>query len=297
MSTFPSGNFTIVNNGTGRCVRVRLGETKDVSDWKEGTKYLQSVTAKPTLELGEADGTPATAWWYHTADDAVERHPFNQIVSHAVSEYQNIGNYCVWLYSTPASKPTEDEITIARADFRNRLDSVPTATRDRLAHLLPEEHKPTGTEAERERKWWSWDLGCSLFEYTPDGLTFTEEETAAMRAYLKAVAEEGFAALRPGPGPLTRTEMDGCGRNRHAGISTYRWVYDGTYIYGADDTVPVEHTYWTDAGGSLVGRNKGEPGQKWTIAPWTPPAPGPDMTALALTGLFGPLGALFGGRS
>ncbi|MGW1642934.1 hypothetical protein [Streptomyces lavendulae] len=44
MSTFPEGNFTIVNNETGRCVRVRLGQTTDVSDWKEGTKCLQYVT-------------------------------------------------------------------------------------------------------------------------------------------------------------------------------------------------------------------------------------------------------------
>ncbi|MEU9418135.1 hypothetical protein [Streptomyces sp. NPDC048272] len=97
MSTFPDGNFTIVNNETSRCVRVRLGRTKDVSDWQAGTKYLQSVTAKPTLELGEPDGSPATAWWFSTIDDAGERRPFNQIVSHAVGEYQNIGDHCVWL--------------------------------------------------------------------------------------------------------------------------------------------------------------------------------------------------------
>ncbi|MFF4321360.1 hypothetical protein [Streptomyces sp. NPDC001568] len=51
MATFPDGNFTIVKNETGRCVRVRLGRTKDVSDWQAGTQYPQHVTEKPTLEL------------------------------------------------------------------------------------------------------------------------------------------------------------------------------------------------------------------------------------------------------
>ncbi|MFI8265507.1 hypothetical protein [Streptomyces sp. NPDC085665] len=53
--------------------------------------------------------------------------------------------------------------------------------------------------------------------------------------------------------------------------STFRWVYDGTHIYGADSkTVPSERTYWTDEGGSLVGKDKGGPGQAWTLAPWKP---------------------------
>ncbi|MFD8795121.1 hypothetical protein [Streptomyces vinaceus] len=48
--------------------------------------------------LGEPDGSPATVWWFSTIDDAAERRPFSQIVSHAVGEYQNIGNHCcVWL--------------------------------------------------------------------------------------------------------------------------------------------------------------------------------------------------------
>ncbi|MFD6875695.1 MULTISPECIES: hypothetical protein [unclassified Streptomyces] len=72
-----------------------------VSDWKEGTKYLQYVTGTPSLELGEADGSPATAWWFSTSEDASERRPFQQIVSHAVGEYQNIGDHCVWLDINP----------------------------------------------------------------------------------------------------------------------------------------------------------------------------------------------------
>ncbi|MFI0960610.1 hypothetical protein ACH4S8_04180 [Streptomyces sp. NPDC021080] len=90
MSKLPAGNFTIVNDETGRCVRVRLGRAKDVSDWKEGAKYLLSVTDKPSLELGTPDGSPSTAWWFSTFDDGGQ--PYNQFVSYAVGEYQNIGN-------------------------------------------------------------------------------------------------------------------------------------------------------------------------------------------------------------
>ncbi len=78
--------------------------------------------------------------------------------------------------------------------------------------------------------------------------------------------------------------------------STYRWAYDGTYIYGADSkTVPAERTYWTDEGGSLVGRSKGGPGQTWSLAAWKPTEAQPDpVRAVALTGLFGPIAGLLG---
>ncbi|MFE9137618.1 hypothetical protein [Streptomyces sp. NPDC007355] len=66
-------------------------------------------------------------------------------------------------------------------------------------------------------------------------------------------------------------------------------MYNATYIHGADDYVPQGRAYWTDEGGRLVGKAKGEPGQKWTIAPWTPPARKSDMSELVLTGLLGPL--------
>ncbi|MGX4695192.1 hypothetical protein [Streptomyces sp. JNUCC 63] len=53
--------------------------------------------------------------------------------------------------------------------------------------------------------------------------------------------------------------MRGCGDSRSTG-NTCRWVYDGTYIYGADSkTAAVERTYWTDDNGYLVGKNKGGP--------------------------------------
>ncbi|GGX47622.1 hypothetical protein [Streptomyces chryseus] len=96
--------FTITNKETGLCLRARLADSKDVGDYKEGMKYLMSVTAPPVLELGPADGSLATAWYFHTADDPSERQPFNQIASVAVRDLQNIGNYCVWLDAMDGGK-------------------------------------------------------------------------------------------------------------------------------------------------------------------------------------------------
>lgn len=93
------------------------------------------MTEKPTLELGEADNTPATVWWHHTGDDGGR--PYNQIVSHAVREYQNIGNHCVWMHAD-GSKAGTDRFNTERA-FLNRLDDMPADVRKRLAPLIPAE--------------------------------------------------------------------------------------------------------------------------------------------------------------
>ncbi|MEU2835301.1 hypothetical protein ABZ667_43150 [Streptomyces lavendulae] len=431
MSKFPEGKFTIVNNETGRTVRVRLGRTHDVSDWKEGTKYLQSVTEKPTLELGEADNTPATVWWHYTAEDAVKRRPFNQIVSHAVGEYQNIGNYCVWMDSDWSSQ-TANRFDTALA-FENRLNDMPAEVRERLAPLIPsewttlradqraeqaedlefqkaeearagadaemeawaaeenppndqdlgllraqrlgdEDTLPAQWESERyyslpedereewlsnltpekqealrsgfsERMWnavmrletdpraeqvreragkllpeirerhtaaalaaipqddleW-WHLWCAhrkiqgsviVFSGVTTGSSQHDRLIAALETYVEAAAKEGI--VPPVIAADSTTRMYGSGAS-NGPSSTYGWTYDGTYIYAADShTIPSEQTYWTDAGGYLVGRPKGGPGQTWSIVKWTPTPPTPNYTAVALTGLFGPLGALFGG--
>ncbi|MFJ8335414.1 hypothetical protein [Streptomyces sp. NPDC094437] len=407
MSTFPQGNFTIVNDETGCCVRVRLGRSTDVSDWKRGTTYLQTVTEKPLLELGEADNSPATVWWFDTGDDSVERRPFNQIVSYAVGEYQNIGRHCVWLYTDALEE--EKEKQRAARQFADRLDSMPEPLRERLGELIPADWKAQhakktagelklwqwlreiqerarakveaeleawetdeeplsddqldALEALREREleygfaWnaaqardealpeepeWteeekalreeiapryeeirayaeefipeyeeprlkdlelerqakiladerhSWHENCVFLTfYGADGLgSMSKEHLSVLRAYLAGAAEEGIHPTPDAPG--ARTGMYGSGASRGRG-STYRWVYDGTYIYGADSgTVPSERTYWTDDNGYLVGKNKGGPGQTWTIAPWTPtPRPEARPFSLMLTGLFGPIG-------
>ncbi|MGW5307656.1 hypothetical protein ACWERF_27435 [Streptomyces griseoluteus] len=129
MTTYPEGNFTIVNNETGRALRVRLGETEDVSDHKEGTVYLQYVTERPTLQLGEPDNSPASVWWYSTVEDS------RQIVSYAVGEYQNIGDYCVWMHVDT----NLDDLFDTEAAFQNRLNDMPADVRNRLAPLIPDE--------------------------------------------------------------------------------------------------------------------------------------------------------------
>ncbi|MFK0238195.1 hypothetical protein [Streptomyces vinaceus] len=136
MSKFPDGPFTIVNQETGRCVRVRLGETVDVSDYKEGTKYLQYVSYKPTLEIGPDDGSPATSWFYRSHDDPLERQPFDQIASAAVTDLQNIGDYGVWMYSDPAAQ----ELEKARLQewYASRLNDAAGKSGERLDALIPE---------------------------------------------------------------------------------------------------------------------------------------------------------------
>ncbi|MGW6568432.1 hypothetical protein [Streptomyces sp. NPDC054975] len=436
MSKIPAGNFTIVNNETGRCVRVRLGRTKDVSDYKEGTKYLQYVTDKPTLELGTPDNSPSTAWWFNTTQDGVERQPFNQIVNFAVDEYQNIGRYGVWMY-TDYSDDFDDR-NYSEGLYESRLNDLPVELRTKLGALIPKEwhawhtksysarledwkeahyeteemrvrliaeleawaadeeplsadkfaqlkaireRKIAEAEARARREWerawrgedeetdpyepsdearpqkpskeelallkevetepraariesrteellpaaqerrnkaleleWQrrapvasleeWHMNCALLAFHKNGvirLTNHNYESpedrkvaAAVRAYTDAAAKEGIKPLVISQS-AARTELYGCGASRHEG-STYRWVYDGTHIYGADSkTVPAEQTYWTDEDGRLVGKNKGGPGQTWTLAPWKPSPQATDpVRAVVLTGLFGPLGVIFG---
>jgi hypothetical protein len=298
MSTFPDGKFTIVNNETGRCVRVRLGRTQDLSDWQAGTKYLQHVTEKPALELGEPDGSPATAWWFRSLDDATERRPFNQIVSHAVGEYQNIGEYCVWL--DIQSRPTAEDRRRAADQFRHKLNDMPGSRKEELSVLLPEAFKAEaeselGADAGLSEVLDLWHRYCASLVFPEHNVEEDLEGPEAAQSYLDAAAEDGVhpPAVESG---RSSTRLHGCGASRGTN-STYRWAYDGTHIYGADSkTVPSERTYWSDEGGYLTGKVKGGPGQSWTLTAWKPPAgiPHDPVRAIALTGLFGPAAGLFG---
>ncbi|MET7344643.1 hypothetical protein [Streptomyces sp. NPDC005547] len=456
MSKFPSGPFTIVNQETGRCLRVRLGETVDHSDYRLGTKYLLSRTYPPSLELGPADGTKATAWYYRYHDDSLERQPFNQIASSAVSDLQNIGDYGVWMYSDEPTAGREN--AFLRERFTSMLNDATGDASKRLQALIPEEwtaqaaqdyaaqlaswkragrhfegevarlngrqaallevlrsqhgelleafkaqagalaeeikadpwmvrnnaHTPTkeslqnfaeemllrGTafvqqlekemelaepqeqmallkeqvqamemsgatrlttwfkdftlpatlqkaldearsterdlvaalEAETPVRAWQrraplkgvakWNASCAhLAFHGADRLDATDKKfVETMSAYLAAAAKDGIS--KPVSTVASRTGMYGCGAKRYEG-STYRWDYDGTYITASDSqTVPWERTYWTDDNGRLVGKAKGNPGQKWTIAPYKEPAETPDVPDLFLTGMFGPLASI-----
>ncbi|MFZ4237440.1 hypothetical protein ACOZGD_19925 [Streptomyces murinus] len=132
MSIFPSGNFTITNNDTGRCLRVRLGDSKEVNDHKAGATYLLSRTDPPWLTLGPADGSLATAWFFHDAQDGSERRPFNQIANTAVRDLQNIGDYCVWLDSSPERKPSDNLLR-----FFAKLNDLPDDSEEPLNKLVP----------------------------------------------------------------------------------------------------------------------------------------------------------------
>ncbi|WP_236239819.1 hypothetical protein [Streptomyces sp. CC228A] len=168
MSRFPEGKFTIVNNETGRAVRVRLGRTHDVSDHRLGTRYLQTVSEKPWLELGQADNSPATVW----------RHNSQQIVSHAVGEYQNIGDYCVWMDSKSTDQ-MKDRFNTQRA-FESRLNDMPADLRGRLAPLIPAE--------------WT-AIQARLRAGMAKNYEFQQDERA--RAYAEAEAEAWAAEENP----------------------------------------------------------------------------------------------------
>ncbi|MFB8086894.1 hypothetical protein [Streptomyces sp. NPDC055992] len=142
-----------------------------------------------------------------------------------------------------------------------------------------------------------WNDRCATLSfYGTDKLDGNDNRyVEEMRAYLAAAAKEGIT--KPVSRVGARTEMFGCGAMRYGG-STYRWDYDGTYITASDSkTVPSEQTYWTDDEGQLVGKAKGNPGQKWTIAPYKAPTKAVpdsvDLPCVFLTGLFGPIASVF----
>jgi hypothetical protein len=118
---------------------------------------------------------------------------------------------------------------------------------------------------------------CVTLECFDNGIT-------ALRPTRPALVEKLVEALRPRDGLAHLT--------LHAqSVTTGRVdALVDMYICGADDYMPVERTYWTDADGYLVGKRKSEPGQKRTIAPWKPPVHQSDVGELVLTGLLGPLG-------
>ncbi|GAB2722689.1 hypothetical protein [Kitasatospora kifunensis] len=447
MSTLPAGKFTIVNTETGRCVRVRLGRTTDVTDSRASIENLLPVTTEPAVELGAADGSPATAWWASSLNSSVEGQSVNRIVSHAVGEYQSIGDYGVWMYAGSSAEHRKKRAALAA--FENRLNELPADVKAKLAALIPDAWK--AWEAKRYsaelKKWqldneeteekrceivawreafaadeeppsadnlaryiaikerdlavelarqrWEefqdahekykervestylndpgstqpeWDLGAEvqlvpLPEPTPEEKALTAEMqqnprytrvdervddllpamaerrtkdlerdwqlrapaaeleqwhklcaalaldksdisfpgasedqkktfNAALRAYLEAAAKQGVKPTTDSSGAPTGMDAGGTPDDG----DTYRWVYDGTHIYAAAGrTVPSERTYWTDEDGRLVGKSKGGPGQTWTLASWTPPAPTSDPgRPILLTGLFGPVGVAVG---
>ncbi|MFE1790878.1 hypothetical protein ACFW7J_21190 [Streptomyces sp. NPDC059525] len=134
-SPFPEGKFTIVNDDTGRCVRVRLARTQTTTEVNDKAKFVRYVTGKPSLELGPVDNTAATAWWFSTIEG--RDGPYNQIVSHAVDEYQNIGSYCVWMY-----RQAVDPLTAAKDAYRDVLFSLTGDTKKELDKLIPERLLP-----------------------------------------------------------------------------------------------------------------------------------------------------------
>ncbi|MEV0766427.1 hypothetical protein [Nocardia sp. NPDC050435] len=309
MANFPNGPFTITNNDTGRCLRARLGPSQEVSDHKEGLEYLQTITSKPWLELGEADGSIATAWYFNTVYDRTERLNLDQIASTAVRELQNIGNFCVAAFTNPDSFEDLHKRQMAAADVargKRLTEAMPaqwTGTRQAWEELveasLPlleknlmyfELEKQEQYELEQEQK----VISSAPAQWVGAKTTLP----AAIRAY-DAELDKGDLVPDGDPDPSAAQStmmMFGCGCERGAGTN-YRWTTDATRIWAADNCefLPAAGSYWTDEG-TLVGRGRNNSAaQTWTLTPWTPPpASKTDGEALLRTGLFGPLGAVLG---
>ncbi|MFF0492251.1 hypothetical protein ACFYTQ_24750 [Nocardia sp. NPDC004068] len=305
MANFPNGNFTITNNDTGRVLRVRLGTAVDISDHKEGTTFPQYKTSAPWLELGDPDGSIATAWQFYTAEDRAERRPYNQIVSTAVRDLQNIGDYCVGFRTRDQSDsgPVEltseaewDEILAREATRKARPEERKRYLSTLIPESMPNDHKNLD----------DWEGACAV--YASDGgmdwIKFrmlagwepAEEHKQplleAMESYLPELEQDGIYYRPSHDDTTTVARMRACGRDR-ANYETYRWATDGTHIYAADDkTLGPDRTHWTDRDGHLHGRPPGEPGQSWTITPWTPPKRTGGFTRedIAYTGFFGGIG-------
>ncbi|MEU9803011.1 hypothetical protein [Streptomyces sp. NPDC051000] len=157
MSTFPDGNFTIVNNETSRCVRVRLGRTKDVSDWQAGTKYDRKRAA---------------------------------------------------------------------GQFRQKLDDMPEALKEKLAVLPPaafwtEAKAEAGADASLSELLTLWHGYCVSLTFPEYNVEEDPEGPEAAQAYMDAAAEEGIHPPQVESG-RTPTRMHGCGANRDN--TPPRWI-------------------------------------------------------------------------
>ncbi|MFI8974364.1 hypothetical protein ACIGO9_15865 [Nocardia asteroides] len=315
MANFPNGNFTITNNNTGRCLRVRLGATATSADHKEGTSYFTHVTTKPWLELGPDDGSIATAWYFHTGYDTVERKDFNQIVSVAVRDLQNIGNHCVWMNAGDLTwndgDPDDSEAYWAARDART--EDRKKYLEEFLAARLPKEWPTSQATLDNwENKYWAsyvfrkgqgdvpyfWrtevddrfhDAGLGRYTGSKGAVIDTID------AYAREAAQDGVYQSSPWSIGDATTRLYGCGASRGSS-TTYRWATNGLNIYAADDdTVDSDTTFWTDVDGQLVSRPAGSSGQSWALKAWTPPPPAPtDGEAVVRTGMFGPIGAALG---
>ncbi|MFE7624158.1 hypothetical protein [Streptomyces sp. NPDC057509] len=198
MSKFPEGPFTIVNQDTGRCLRVRLGETVDLSDYKEGTKYLLSRTFPPTLELGPNDGSDATAWYYRYHEDRLERQQFSQIASTAVDKHQNIGEYGVWMFSKPAA--VELEKVSLREWYASRLNDTTGDIAKRLDALIPQTWTTQAAQdyaSEMEK----WKAEGEQFEGTIEQLNTRQ---ADLMEEMRAQAAKVMEAVREQAADLTK---------------------------------------------------------------------------------------------
>jgi hypothetical protein len=93
-TTFPQGDFRIINMQTGDALYVKLGEMRTISYFRLGNETTYGVSDKPTIGVRKASGGAEEAFYFDTSEDRGERQPRFQLVSVVVNR-TNLGEHCV----------------------------------------------------------------------------------------------------------------------------------------------------------------------------------------------------------
>ncbi|MEU6191902.1 hypothetical protein [Nocardia sp. NPDC047038] len=242
MANFPAGKFTITNNDTGRSVLAVLGKTTAHHDYQLGNTYTTYTTGDPTLTLG-IRGTIESTWKFDTSG--------SQIISVAVNEKNNIGDCCVAIRQDDAADRGAWVELLRPPEWTGEPDLWPDIFMQ-VYRLLPLDEDADACEQLAQQnldKGWTGDWDSLINAVTQ--IVSTVEDSG------KKVPPAAWADC-----PISLDRATGQGRDVDA------WQTDGTYIWSADTGRAPEpaRTYWTDAGGTLVGRGKGKPHQTWTFA-------------------------------
>jgi len=278
MSGFPQGNFTITNADTGRTIQAILGKTTEYRDYQLGNTFIDKVTDKPRLVMGDSATLLEAAWYYDASKNSAGT-VYAALISVAVDVKLNIGKSAIGITNIPARtrnlELAEIEYLIPSSWTGSSVQWHEFASD--IYHFLlripvPESwSEPNDTWLPRllnARPYaCSWDDAvCSAIE----GLAVPPQWSGESKAELLDTAmfyDNVFRSGRPEGG---KTGMIGAYTVKGWNGMNKRWQANGTQIWsiGGDGSGgPTEaESYLTDIGGTLVGLPKGETGQTWIFA-------------------------------
>jgi hypothetical protein len=93
-TTFPNGDFRIINVDTGDALYVKLGNITTISYVREGNETNYYVSDDPTIGVRQPSGGAEEAFYFDTSEDRGERQPRFQLVSVGVDRV-NRTNQCI----------------------------------------------------------------------------------------------------------------------------------------------------------------------------------------------------------